>query len=107
MNEDMTINKILEATKIILGENFKDDTEVVLENICMMVIQEAAEWTNRKVGTELLNECWPVITKCICMAYLNRGSEGLNSQSELGQQNVYNDWVTHMHKQITNRRHLL
>ena len=72
-----------------------------------MVIHEAAQWTNRLINTRFLNDCWPVIVKCSCMAYLNRGAEGLASQSELGQQNVYNDWVTLMHQQITNRRYLL
>ena len=79
----------------------------VLEDTCEMVVHEAAQWTNRHPGTKLMNECWPVIVKCSCMAYLNRGVEGLNSQSELGQQNVYSDWVTVLHQQITNRRYVL
>ena len=79
----------------------------ILEDVCEMVIHEAAQWTNRMVNTKLMNECWPVIVKCSCMAYLNRGAEGLNSQSELGQQNVYTDWVKLMHEQITNRRYIL
>ena len=54
-----------------------------------------------------MNDCWPVIVKCCCVAYLNRGAEGLGSQSELGQQNVYNDWVALMHQQITNRRYII
>lgn len=79
----------------------------ILEDTCEMVLYEAAQWTNRNVNTLLMNDCWPVIVKCSCIAYLNRGAEGLNSQSELGQQNVYNDWVTLMHKQITNRRYVM
>lgn len=79
----------------------------ILEDICEMVCHEAAQWTNRHLGTNLLNDCWPVIVKCSCMAYLNRGAEGLGSQSELGQQNVYNDWVKLMHQQITNRRYVI
>lgn len=79
----------------------------ILEDVCEMVVHEAAQWTNRHPGTRLMNECWPVIVKCSCMAYLNRGAEGLNSQSELGQQNVYADWVTLMHQQLTNRRYVL
>lgn len=79
----------------------------ILEDTCDMVIHEAAEWTNRMLNTKFMNECWPVIVRCSCMAYLNRGAEGLNSQSELGQQNVYNDWITLMHKQITNRRYVM
>ena len=84
----------------------RDNLEI-LEDVCDMVIHEAAEWTNRMVNTNLMNECWPVIVKCSCIAYLNRGAEGLNSQSELGQQNVYNDWIALMHKQITNRRYVI
>ncbi len=84
----------------------RDNLEI-LEDVCEMVIHEAAQWTNRMVNTRLMNECWPVIVKCSCIAYLNRGAEGLNSQSELGQQNVYNDWITLMHKQITNRRYVI
>ena len=79
----------------------------ILEDVCEMVIHEAAQWTNRMVNTRLMNECWPIIVKCSCMAYLNRGAEGLNSQSELGQQNVYTDWVKLMHEQITNRRYIM
>lgn len=79
----------------------------ILEDVCEMVIYEAAQWTNRQISTSLMNDCWPVIIKCACIAYLNRGAEGLGSQSELGQQNVYNDWITLMHRQITNRRYIL
>lgn len=79
----------------------------ILEDVCEMVIHEAAQWTNRLVNEKLLFDCWPVIVKCACVAYLNRGAEGLGSQSELGQQNVYNDWIALMHKQITNRRYVL
>lgn len=79
----------------------------ILEDTCEMVIYEAAQWTNRMVGTSLMNDCWPVIVKCACIAYLNRGAEGFRSQTELGQQNTYNDWVELMHKQVTNRRYLI
>lgn len=139
---DMTFERIVEKTKLMLGENYreqekKDDiTEAELDamttvaedgeletieeptdldEICAMVVREAAQWTNRYKDvsvnvdslTEVMNDCWPVIVKCSCMAYLNRGSEGLNSQSELGQQNVYTDWVTLLHKQLTNRRYVV
>ena len=94
--------------------NGAHDTELVernnleiLEDVCELVIHEAAQWTNRLNNERLLTDCWPVIVKCSCMAYLNRGAEGLGSQSELGQQNVYNDWVAVMHQQLTNRRYVL
>lgn len=133
---DMTFETIVKKTKKMLGKNYRgpevaeiteaeldeittingddeletetDTTE--LEDVCAMVIREAAEWTNRfkeEQLTELMNNCWPVIVKCSCIAYLNRGAEGLGSQSELGQQNVYNDWVKLMHQQITNRRYII
>lgn len=79
----------------------------ILKEVCELVTYEAAQWTNRNVNVNFLNECWPIIVKCSCMAYLNRGVEGLASQSELGQQNVYNDWVNLMHQQLTNRRYVL
>lgn len=79
----------------------------ILEDVCEMVICEAAQWTNRLNNERLLLDCWPVIVKCACIAYLNRGGEGLKSQSELGQQNVYNDWIDLMHNQLTNRRYVL
>ena len=134
---DMTFEKIVEKTKLMLGKNYRESeiaeiTEAELdkittvnketgelntkeiptdlEDICAMVIREAAQWTNRfkeEQLTEVLNDCWPVIIKCSCVAYLNRGAEGLGSQSELGQQNVYNDWVKLMHQQITNRRYII
>ena len=134
---NMTFEKIVEKTKLMLGKNYREpeiaeiteaeldeittvneetgelDTEEVptdLEDVCAMVIREAAQWTNRfkeEQLTEVMNDCWPVIVKCSCVAYLNRGAEGLGSQSELGQQNVYNDWVELMHRQITNRRYII
>ena len=134
---DMTFEKIVEKTKLMLGKNYREpeiaeiteakldeittvneetgelETEEVptdLEDVCAMVIREAAQWTNRfkeEQLTEVMNDCWPVIVKCSCIAYLNRGAEGLGSQSELGQQNVYNDWVALMHRQITNRRYII
>lgn len=134
---DMTFEKIVEKTKLMLGKNYREPeiaeiteaeldelttvdentqalkTENIptdLEDVCSMVIREAAQWTNRfkeEQLTEVMNDCWPVIVKCSCVAYLNRGAEGLGSQSELGQQNVYNDWVKLMHQQITNRRYII
>ena len=134
---DMTFEKIVEKTKLMLGKNYREpeiaeiteaeldeittvneetgklETEITptdLEDVCAMVIREAAQWTNRfkeEQLTEVMNDCWPVIVKCSCVAYLNRGAEGLGSQSELGQQNVYNDWVALMHRQITNRRYII
>ena len=134
---NMTFEKIVEKTKLMLGKNYREpeiaeiteaeldeittvneetgelETEEVptdLEDVCAMVIREAAQWTNRfkeEQLTEVMNDCWPVIVKCSCVAYLNRGAEGLGSQSELGQQNVYNDWVDLMHQQLTNRRYVL
>lgn len=100
-----------EEGEVLNGAHDAEPTErnnlEILEDVCEMVVHEAAQWTNRVINTKLLNECWPVIVKCACIAYMNRGAEGLGSQSELGQQNVYNDWVTLMHKQITNRRYVL
>ena len=134
---DMTFEKIVEKTKLMLGKNYREpeiaeiteaeldeittvneetgklETETTptdLEDVCAMVIREAAQWTNRfkeEQLTEVMNDCWPVIVKCSCVAYLNRGAEGLGSQSELGQQNVFNDWVALMHQQITNRRYII
>lgn len=79
----------------------------ILEDVCDMVTHEAAQWTNRLNNERLLTDCWPIIVKCSCIAYLNRGGEGLKSQSELGQQNIYNDWIDLMHQQLTNRRYVL
>ena len=129
---DMTFEKIVEKTKLMLGKNYREqeiaettedelnnltadgdestNTTTDLEDVCTMVIREAAEWTNRFKEEQLqdvMNDCWPVIVKCSCIAYLNRGAEGLGSQSELGQQNVYNDWIKLMHQQITNRRYVI
>ena len=134
---DMTFEKIVEKTKLMLGKNYREpeiaeiteaeldeittvneetgklETEMTptdLEDVCAMVIREAAQWTNRfkeEQLTEVMNDCWPVIVKCSCVAYLNRGAEGLGSQSELGQQNVFNDWIALMHQQITNRRYII
>lgn len=137
LTTDITFEKIVEKTKLMLGKNYREpeiaeiteveldeittvneetgklETEMTptdLEDVCAMVIREAAQWTNRfkeEQLTEVMNDCWPVIVKCSCVAYLNRGAEGLGSQSELGQQNVFNDWVALMHQQITNRRYII
>lgn len=115
---DITFDNILEKTKLLLGENYKEKESenpaeinlIDLQAICTMVIREASQWTNRYKKEQLqdvMNECWPVIVKCSCVAYLNRGAEGLGSQSELGQQNVYVDWIELMHKQLTNRRYVV
>ena len=89
------------------AEPIEQNNLEILEDVCEMVIYEAAQWTNRPANTNLMNDCWPAIVKCSCMAYLNRGAEGLNSQSELGQQNVYNDWIALLHQQVTNRRYVI
>ena len=89
------------------AEPIEQNNLEILEDVCEMVIYEAAQWTNRPANTNLMNDCWPAIVKCSCMAYLNRGTEGLNSQSELGQQNVYNDWIALLHQQVTNRRYVI
>lgn len=126
---DITFEDIVNKTKKMLGDNYRKEEkndenkpEVLdeednintdttdLEDVCNMVIRETAQWTNRFTDNqmqEVMNDCWPVIVKCSCMAYLNRGAEGLGSQSELGQQNVYNDWVTILHQQVRNRRYVL
>lgn len=111
--EAMDLEDIENTENIEEPEQETEPTD--LEDICAMVIREAAQWTNRykdvsinvDAMTEVMNDCWPVIVKCASMAYLNRGAEGLNSQSELGQQNVYTDWVTLLHKQLTNRRYVV
>ena len=89
------------------AEPIEQNNLEILEDVCEMVIHEAAQWTNRPANTKLMNDCWPAIVKCSCIAYLNRGAEGLNSQSELGQQNVYNDWIALLHKEVTNRRYVI
>ena len=120
---DITFEDIVNKTKTMLGKNYKEeiskleggdtDTPISiteLEDVCNMVVRETAQWTNRFTEEQIqdmLNDCWPIIVKCSCVAYLNRGAEGLGSQSELGQQNVYNDWVTLLHKQIMNRRYVM
>ena len=110
---DITFEDIVDKTKKMLGKNYREqETKDIsdLKDICDMVIRETAQCTNRFTDTqvqEVMNDCWPIIVKCSCMAYLNRGAEGLGSQSELGQQNVFNDWVTILHQQVRNRRYVL
>lgn len=123
---DITLADIVEKTKLMLGENYResepeteessmsksnDSNNNDLEDICSMVVREAAQWTNKFISEEqlqeVMNDCWPVIIKSSCIAYLNRGAEGLGSQSELGQQNVYNDWVEFLHKHLMNRRSII
>lgn len=126
--EDLTFEYIVEQTKRMLGDNYRGDeteetaeenenaeksratTPTILERVCEMVIREAAQYTNQSLKqnfTRILNDCGSVIIKCACVAYQNRGAEGLNSQSELGQQNVYTDWVKLLHQELGDRRHIL
>ena len=120
LTDNTTFENVVEQTKKMLGENYRgDEVEIseeqeasptILENICEMVTREAAQYTNQSLNQHLdriLNDCGAVIVKCSCVAYLNRGSEGLGSQSELGQQNVYTDWVKLLHQQLIDRRHIL
>ena len=128
LTEDVSFDDIVEQTKRMLGENYRGDEidipeveeeseaeeretpSTILENICEMVIREAAQYTNQSLKLNLnriLNDCCSVIVKCASVAYLNRGVEGLGSQSELGQQNVYTDWVKLLHQQLSDRRHVL
>lgn len=87
------LEKIIED----LGANYKDDDRKVLENILEEVSSIASNISNRKKEDEKL---FPYIKKAVKGIYLNRGAEGLVSQSESGVSSSFEDIVDKLRNDI-------
>lgn len=88
---------IIEKVKIELGPTFKEGDDKVLENIVIMVRDEAFEVANRMAETTTdfidLKAC---IFKASIICYENRGVEGQTRQGELGQELHFIDWHNYL-----------
>lgn len=82
-----------------LGPLFDEKDDNVIVGIGDTVIDEALDNSNRSDTPENLDVLRGIIIDTIVIAYQNRGSEGLKSQSELGQSNSFVDWNEYL---ITN-----
>lgn len=86
-------------SKIIkdLGPNYNDSDEEVLENILEEVKSIASNISNR--GSED-KKLIPYISKATKAIYLNRGAEGLQSQSESGVSSSFEDIIEKLRNDI-------
>lgn len=82
-----------------LGPLFDEKDDNIIVGIGDTVIDEALDNSNRSDTPENLDVLRGIIVDTIVIAYQNRGSEGLKSQSELGQSNSFVDWNEYL---ITN-----
>ena len=87
------LEKIIED----LGANYNDEDREVLKNILEEVSSIASNISNRKENDEKL---FPYIKKSVKGIYLNRGAEGLVSQSESGVSNSFEDIVDKLRSDI-------
>lgn len=98
----MSRNELVELAKSKLGEIFRTGDEQVLNNISDTVIDEALSIANAEESEKTLADLKAPIVEAIVISYQNRGSEGLKSQSELGQSNSFVDWMEYLRTAIIN-----
>ena len=98
----MSRNELVELAKSKLGEILRTQDEQVLEDIGDTVIDEALSIANTEENEKSLTDLKAPIVEAIVIAYQNRGSEGLKSQSELGQSNSFIDWMEYLRTAIIN-----
>lgn len=79
-----------------LGPNYRGD-DVVLEEILEEVSSIASDISNRKADDEKL---FPYIKKATKAIYLCRGAEGLQSKSESGESDSYEDIIEKLRNDI-------
>lgn len=96
----MTREELVRQAKVKLGPTFRLGDEQVLTNIGDIVIEEALDCSHRAETEENLKILKAIIVESIIIAYTNRGSEGLKSQSELGQSNSFVDWMEYLQTNI-------
>jgi len=88
------LNKI----KPILGANYIEDTDEVLQEIIQEIMSIACDISNRNYDDEKL---FPYISKAVRAEYLVRGAEGLTSNSEGSISNSFDDIIEKMRSNIT------
>ena len=98
----MSRSDLLDLAKSKLGEILRAQDEEVLEQISETVIDEALSIANTSESEQSLQDLKAPIVEAIVIAYQNRGSEGLKSQSELGQSNSFVDWMEYLRTSIIN-----
>ncbi len=98
----MSRSELVDLAKNKLGEILRASDEQVLEEISDTVIDEALSIANTSESDTSLKDLKAPIVEAIVIAYQNRGSEGLKSQSELGQSNSFVDWMEYLRTAIIN-----
>lgn len=99
----MTREELVKKAITRLGPIFKQNDEQVIKDISDTVITEALDCSHRLESPENLKVLQSVIIEAIVIAYQNRGSEGLKSQSELGQSNSFVDWIEYLQKNVVEK----
>lgn len=101
MDNDLTLNDIIEMVKIQLGPVYDDQDKDVLTNIVNTVNDEALFVANRMTeNTNDLKDLKSLIIQCSVIAYQNRGVEGQTRQGELGQENHFIDWHQYLQDEV-------
>jgi len=98
----MSRSDLVSLAKNKLGEILRAQDEEVLKEIGETVIDEALSIANTSESETSLKDLKAPIVEAIVIAYQNRGSEGLKSQSELGQSNSFVDWTEYLRTSIIN-----
>ena len=98
--EELT-DEMIEKVKNHLGPLYKASDKEVLENIVMIVRDEAFEIANRMLETTMdFNDLKSCIFHTSIIAYENRGVESQTRQDELGQENHFVDWHDYLKNTI-------
>lgn len=98
----MSRSDLVNLAKNKLGEILRAQDGEVLNEIGETVIDEALSIANTSESETSLKDLKAPIVEAIVIAYQNRGSEGLKSQSELGQSNSFVDWMEYLRTAIIN-----
>ena len=88
---------MLEDIKKLLGSNYIETSDEVLQKIIDEMTSIACDISGRKNDNEKLI---PYISKAVRSEYLARGAEGLNSKSEGSQSSSFEDIVDKMRSNI-------
>lgn len=99
----MTRKELVDLAIEKLGPLFKPTDDTVISNIGDTVIIEALDLANMEETAETLTLLRSQIIEAIIIAYENRGSESLKSQSALGQSDSFIDWNEYLQINITKK----
>ena len=100
METEVSRESLIKKAKEKLGPLYKESDEEVFSSIGDTVITEAIVCSNRSETPKDLAILQAIIIDSIIIAYENRGTEGVKSQSELGQSNSYVDWMEYLETNI-------